>query len=198
TAYGTKHVFPEYNATHILCNLRLRRNLIQGVHASHGNEAVPTDLDYPYWKYGLPDGVVVVPFDTGEKIIAIREWLPGPNATYLKLIGETMRAGEDALTAAKRGLREETGYISNHWELLSSILENSGKSDRLIHIVLAQNCTRISDEEEGIEVTVLPPAEFWKCLTEYLAPSMGSAIRGGGNTLKGAALAFAHLGLWKF
>lgn len=46
-ALRAEHALPEERPPKKLPNLRLRWDLIELVHASHGSEAVPTDLDYP-------------------------------------------------------------------------------------------------------------------------------------------------------
>lgn len=148
-----------------------------------------------YWKYSLPNAVQIVALTTEGKLVAISEFQPGVGADYLHLPGETMEPGETPLDAATRGLLEETGYKSDSVELLTSILENSGRSDRLIYIVLAVNCTK-SDcmGEKGIKTVLFEPKDFWSRLMHYFLTNPGHK-HGGGNTLKATAVAFNKLGL---
>lgn len=148
-----------------------------------------------YWKYSLPNTVQIFGVTTEGRIIAISEFQPGVGADYLHLPGETMEQGETPLEAATRGLLEETGYEAGSVKLLTSILENSGRSDRLVHIVLITDCKRGKQEgEKGIKIVLLPPSEFWNRLMQYFATNPDRK-HGGGNTLKAAVLAFSQLGL---
>lgn len=147
-----------------------------------------------YWKYSLPNTVQIFGVTAAGEVIAVSEFQPGVGADYLHLPGETMEQGETPLPAAVRGLLEETGYAAGSAKLLSSILENSGRSDRLVHIVLATACKKSEREgEREIKVVLLRPGEFWNRLLQYFA-SNPDCKHGGGNTLKAAALAFQELG----
>lgn len=147
-----------------------------------------------YWKYGLPDVAQVIAFTPERKIIAISEFQPGVGADYTHLIGETIEAGEEPLEAARRGLLEETGYESDNFALLSTILENSGRSDRKIHIFLAMNCRKAAIGEEDVKIELLEPSDFWNRMMVYFTTNV-FAPHGGGNSLKAMALAFHLLGL---
>ena len=143
-----------------------------------------------YWKYSLPNTVQIFGVTTKGQIIAISEFQPGVGTEYIHLPGETMEQGETPIEAAIRGLLEETGYKADSTKLLSSILENSGRSDRLVYIVLALNCEKIEREtEKGIKTVLLSPNEFWTRLMQYFATNPDYK-HGGGNTLKATVLAF--------
>ena len=74
------------------------------------------------------------------------------------------------------------------------MLENSGRSDRLVHLFLVTECHKAEQEgEEDIKVELVEPAAFWNSLMNYFAEDP-TAKHGGGNTLKLAALAFQKLG----
>lgn len=65
-----------------------------------------------------------------------QELLPGmPEIVY-----------EDALDAAKRELLEETGYESDEWEKLITIPSHATLSDDYVHVFVAKNCRRVSDQ----------------------------------------------------
>src|SRR3989339_291921 len=150
-----------------------------------------------YWKYSLPDAVQIFGLTTEGLVVAISEFQPGVGVDYLHLPGETMEWGETPLKAAVRGLFEETGYLAEteSVKLLSTILENSGRSDRLVHILLATNCKKSEHQgEKGIKTVLLSPSEFWNRLMQYFVTSPDHK-HGGGNSLKATALAFSELGL---
>jgi ADP-ribose pyrophosphatase YjhB (NUDIX family) len=149
-----------------------------------------------YYKYCMPDGVQVVAITPDNQIIAITEWQPNVGIEYTHVIGETMKKKETSLEAARRGLLEETGYESDELIELCAVLENSGKSDRLIHLVLARNCVKTGAGETGITVKLFSPADFWEAMMNYFFVNPESP-HGGGNTLKAIALAYQQLGWLK-
>ena len=147
-----------------------------------------------FWKYGLPDSVQIFAMTTNGEVIAISEFQPSVGLDYLHLPGETFDPGEtDPLVVADRGLLEEVGYQAGSRELLSSVLENSGRSDRLIHIVLMRECVKVSWSEPGIVSVLMSPDDFWTELLSYFETAPASP-HGGGNTLKATALALDKLG----
>ncbi len=148
-----------------------------------------------YWKYNLPDVVVIFARTIDGKVIAVNEFQPGVGANYLHLPAETVEKGERPYDTATRGLREETGYQAQSIRLLSSILENAGHSNRLVHLILALDCEKKCEaHEEGIETVLLDPHVFWKYLVQHLSTNP-EATHGGGNSLKATALALEMLGL---
>ncbi len=149
-----------------------------------------------YWKYDLPDVAQIMGLTPDKKIIAISEFQPGVGGEYFHLPGETLKNGECPTAAAGRGLLEETGYKAGTILLLSSVLQDSGRSDRLIHLCLAFGCMKIQEGEKGIAVKLVEPNIFWRALMHNFLDK--STVRhGGGNTLKLATLAFYSLGwLW--
>lgn len=128
------------------------------------------------------------------KIIAIREFQPGVGAEYMHLIGETLEDGEDLVEAAKRGLLEETGYVANQAMLVSTVLQDSGRSDRLVHLILLRKCSKTGEGEKEINVELFDPAEFWNTMMNYFLTNPEKK-HAGGNSLKLMTLAFHKLGL---
>ena len=54
---------------------------------------------------------------------------------------------EDIFEAAKRELREETGYVSDEWEHLYTTPSNATISDNYAYIFRAKNCRKEKDQE---------------------------------------------------
>ena len=147
-----------------------------------------------YWKYGLPDSVQVFALTKDNKVIGIHEFQPGVGTSYSHIPGETMEEGENSIETAGRGLIEETGYKAGKLEQLSSILENSGRSDRLIHIILATECEKIGEGEKDVKLELESIPDFWKKLMSHFNEE---GRLGGGNTLKAAVLALNKIGFLK-
>ena len=78
---------------------------------------------------------------------------------------------EDALSAAKRELREETGYTSEEWTPLISIPSCASISDNFAYIFRAKHCRKVS----GLK---LDETEFLK-VHSYTAEELDALIRKG-------------------
>jgi ADP-ribose pyrophosphatase YjhB (NUDIX family) len=100
---------------------------------------------------------------------------------------------EGLLEAAKRGLLEETGYEAESAKLLSTVLHDSGRSDREIGVILARGCRKVGEGEERITTQLIKPGEFWVRMMEYYRIDPKKP-HGGGHTLMAMALAFDELG----
>jgi ADP-ribose pyrophosphatase len=65
-------------------------------------------------------------------------------------------SGEDALTAAKRELAEETGYESDEWSHLLTVPSNATIADNYAYLFMAKNCRKVTnlslDETEFLNV----------------------------------------------
>ena len=78
---------------------------------------------------------------------------------------------EEAFEAAKRELREETGYTSDNWTHLLTIPANATISNSNVHIYCATNCTLSTSQE-------LDATEFLNVVT-LSETELLSAINGG-------------------
>lgn len=104
---------------------------------------------------------------------------------------------EVILDKEKRGnapaLAEELEkLLGDNAVLLSKILENTGRSDKLIHHWLLRNCVKVRDGEKDIKLTTMSVEEFRKRLAAYHLsnPKMPHA---GGNSSNTATLVEAYL-----
>lgn len=157
----------------------------------------------PWFKFDLPDGVQVLPFNEEGKVIAIRQ--ERNSIPYLGLVGETMnkdevhafRSGVEArenseiariaCEVARRGLREETGYEAGDIEFLAAGLVNSSKGIPSHSYVLARSCRKVAEPEQGIVVELWSPEDFFLTLrAQFLAwPALPKA---GVNSMIAATL----------
>lgn len=71
---------------------------------------------------------------------------------------------EEALPAAKRELREETGYESDEWKPLQMIASNATMADNYAYVYVAANCCKVAaqdlDETEFLHVSLHTPEEL--------------------------------------
>lgn len=135
----------------------------------------------PFYSYSRRDFVVVVASDTEGNYLCVRQFRHG-----IKQVTTEFPAGgierkeadsswqdvsmEDALLAAKRELREETGYESDEWRYLLSVPSNASLADNYAHLFVARNCRKVSGQEldvtEFLNVIKLPARKIEEMISE--------------------------------
>lgn len=95
--------------------------------------------------------VDVIAVTSDEEIYILEEEQPG-RSPFFWLVGWSCEEGEEAIETAKRELLEETGLVSNDWELFWKYTRSS-KIDCDSHVFIARNCIRKQDQnlDEGWE-----------------------------------------------
>jgi ADP-ribose pyrophosphatase len=125
--------------------------------------------DYFYWEGG--DFVQVFAVTVEKKIVLTRQYKHAARSVVIELpAGMIDPNGETALEAAKRELREETGYAGEAWTPLSVLNVSSAKSTTKAHAFLLTNAAKtanaISSPNEQIEAFLLPIDELMQSITE--------------------------------
>ena len=171
----------------------------------------------PFYNYSKRDYAVILARDEEGKYLCVRQYRHGIRKVTTEFVaggleyaageaemtgGPDSKAGaqkllpgmaeivyEDALDAAKRELLEETGYESDDWEKLITIPSHATLSDDYVHVFVAKNCRRVSDQ--GLDDTeflnvvrltaeeleaLIAAGEFQQCvhvMTWYMAKDKG-------------------------
>lgn len=133
----------------------------------------------PYYQYSRKSYSVIVPILPDGRFLCVRQFRHGIRevTTEFPAGGIESRnteqgkvAQEDALAAAKRELKEETGYESDEWTHLITIPSDATLADNYAHVYLAQNCRKVSrlhlDATEDLEPKILSRAEIEKLISE--------------------------------
>lgn len=95
------------------------------------------------------DWVNVVALDDQQRSVMIRQYRFGVGYTTLETPGGMVDPGEDHLTAAKRELQEETGYLSDDWTYLGAVEPNPAIHNHLCHHWLARDVRVSGDQDLG-------------------------------------------------
>lgn len=114
-----------------------------------------TETDFHY--VSEPPSVVVLPFTDDGDVVVIREWRQAVGRVNYGLPAGGLEAEDvDLDAAARRELREETGYEADSTELMVTYEPSNGLFDSVFHYVVARGCTptgeRDLDHNESIAV----------------------------------------------
>jgi ADP-ribose pyrophosphatase len=103
-----------------------------------------------------PDTAQVIA-TVGDKILVQSEEQPDTRGSFTSLPGGRQDPGESPLKSAKRELLEETGCVSDDWQLWNEV-QPVGKIDWTVHTFIAHNCTQAQDQrtDAGERITVRP------------------------------------------
>lgn len=108
-----------------------------------------------------PDIALVLPITPQQEIVFVRQYRHGVEEILLELPAGTFNSqSEDSLMAAKRELREETGYRAAKFTKITTLYDNPVKDSNKIHLFIAENAIYFGqqrlDETEAIEVVLIP------------------------------------------
>jgi ADP-ribose pyrophosphatase len=115
-----------------------------------------------------PDFVNIVAVTPDHKFLCLRQHKYACEGVSLAAVGGYVEAGEDLQAAAKRELKEETGYESNDWHELGHFPVDSNRGVGSAHFYLALGAIRISEpterDVEEPEIVLLTRAEVEEAL----------------------------------
>ncbi len=107
-----------------------------------------------------PGASAVLPVLEDGSVVLVRQYrYPVGRVTLEIPAGKLDVEGEDPLGCAKRELKEETGYVAEHYTKLFSLATTVGFSDEWIHIYYAEGLTAgedCPDEDEFIHTVRMP------------------------------------------
>lgn len=105
----------------------------------------------------------IVPVDAEGYTYLVRQYrAPLTNVLTEVPAGKLDYAGEDRLEAARRELREETGFVAGKWTHLVDLATTPGFCTEVISLFLAQDLTKGDtdfDDDEFLDLTKMPFAQ---------------------------------------
>ena len=133
------------------------------IHVRQDDVRLPTgeDITYTWLEHG--GYVVVVPILGDGRVVMERVYRHTVQQTLLECPSGGLD-GEDAITAGRRELEEETGYTARAWHTLGCFYGGVGTSNERFEVVVARDLRadgRVHREPtEEIEVVLVPIGEL--------------------------------------
>jgi ADP-ribose pyrophosphatase len=110
-----------------------------------------------------PGSAVMMPVDDKDRVLLVKQFRLAAERELWELPAGRLDPGESPLKAAKRELREETGYRAKKWVKLVSFWATPGYVDERMNLFLALDLTQGKQEpmdDERIETGWFSKAEL--------------------------------------
>lgn len=112
----------------------------------HQRFRLPSGREIPdYWISEFPAWVNVVAVTERDELVFVRQYRPGLGAVHYEIPAGVVDQGEDVETAARRELREETGFAGGRWSVLSRLSANPALQNNLTTSYLAEGVARVGE-----------------------------------------------------
>jgi len=116
-----------------------------------------TGRPHAFYRLQGPDWVNVVAFTREGELLVVEQFRHGIDAPTLEIPGGGCDGGESPAAAARRELREETGFTSENWVALGFCTPNPATQNNRCHTFLALDC----DSAGGLELDPAEELQVW-------------------------------------
>ena len=135
----------------------------------HQRFRLPTGREIPdYWISEYPPWVNVVAVTPHDEFVLVRQFRPGLAAVHYELPAGVVDGDEDVEAAARRELREETGYGGGRWSLLMRLCANPALQNNLATTYLAEGVERVGEpapeQTEDLRVHLVKVGELLRLI----------------------------------
>ena len=102
--------------------------------------------------------MAIVPILSTGSVLLVRQYRHAVGSDLWEIPAGKIEPGEDALSCARRELREETGYIAESWTRLTSFFTSPGFTNEQISLFRASGLRKVEPPDTGeiAEQRVLP------------------------------------------
>lgn len=124
-------------------------------------------------------GVCIIAQPTPASIVLVRQYRPSTGRVLLEVPAGKLERGEDPQACAQRELVEETGYRCERLRRLWSFYTAPGFCSELLHLFVAEGLSpgvAQPEENESIEVVVMPVADAWAMVERDELPDAKTQI----------------------
>lgn len=116
-----------------------------------------------------PGSAVMMAVDDRERVLLVKQFRLPAKRELLELPAGRLDPGETPLQAAKRELKEETGFKAKKWVKLASFWPTPGYVDEKMNLFLAEELTAGAQnlmEDERIQIAWFSRKELGKLIAE--------------------------------
>jgi len=137
----------------------------------HQRFRLPTGREIrDYWINEFPPWVNVVAVTAKDELVLVRQYRPGLGAVHFEIPAGVREEDEELEAAARRELREETGFGGGRWSILTRLSANPALQDNLTTTFLALGVERVAqpapEQTEDLRVHLVKVAEAVRLIDE--------------------------------